>query len=141
MGRIIKEFKLTSKSPEEIQEYLRNWFVQNHFSVKTWSSDGKPFALRKWWSWLGIKVSSHVGSIVAIRYDFTGCIIFEINLRKAGADTLFHGEFYAAGAEIYRGKEWDLGPKPGATGKLPRKDGYRTMGQLLQELKNLGNNT
>ena len=135
MSRTIKKVKLTGKNPEDVQKFIDGWLEENGFEVKEMKSDGKPISVKKWFSWYGVRISPRIGSTVAIKYDAGGCIVFEITLSKDGGDTLLHGEFYAAGAESFRGREYDLISEPEFTAKIPRKAGYEAMNKLLQALQ------
>ena len=137
MSRTIKEVRVFSRKPEEIKNYLRDWFSENSFKINKEKSDGSSFNVRHWCSWIGCKISPHLGSIVAIRLDMSGCIVFETSLREEDSGTVIHGEFYAAGAEFWRGREFDLSPNPSAMAKWPRKKGYEMMAELLQRLGSL----
>lgn len=134
MGRTIVESVAIGKTPDEVQEFLNEWFSQNGFVVRDWYSDGVPFTVHDQWSVLGIKISPNVGSIVAARFD-TGWIVFEISLRKESNGTLFHGEFYVAGWDVLWGGEIDLNPKDSSLAKVTTRRGYAAMMRLSQQLE------
>jgi hypothetical protein len=135
MSRTIREFQVSSKKPEEVKQYIANWFSENYFEVREWASKGKRLWVHKWFLFLGIKLSPQAGSIVAIRTDISGCIAFEIILRESGNSTLVHGEFYAPGSSIFLGSEWDLRERSPLAGKWPREEGYILMTKFIQSLE------
>lgn len=134
MGRTILEVVVIGKTPDEVQEFLSEWFSQNGFVVRDWYSDGAPFTVHDQWSFLGIKISPHVGSIVAARFD-TGWIVFEISLRRGSNGTIFHGEFYVAGWDVLKGGEIDLNTEDRSLAVLTRQRGCLAMTRLLEQLE------
>ena len=132
MARTIVEVMTIGKTPDEIQEFLDQWFSQNRFVVRDWYSDGAPFTVYDQWSILGIRVSPNAGSIVAAKFD-GGWIVFEINMRKESNGTLFHGEFYVAGWDLIKGVEIDL--EHGSLAMLTRQKGYAVMTKLFRQLE------
>ena len=59
----------------------------------------------------GFLLSPHVDSIVAVRTEIYGCIVFEIIPKEEVSETLVHGEFYSASALIFLVRELDLREK------------------------------
>ena len=135
MSRTIKEFRVVGKSLRAIEKYVGDWLGQNKFEVKERNSKGHMFTQSKWWLGVSVKITPHRKSTVGISLTFSGCIVFEVSLSSQGDDSIFHGEFYEAGAGPYEGAEWGVDPNPGFIGKLAKKIGYQMMVQLLESLE------
>ena len=123
MSRTVQDIKVIGKKPDDVQEYIIDWFSDNGFSVEEWDSKGKPLWARstpvasipsvttRYPSVVPImaRIRPKAGSIVAVNTIQDGCVVFEITLKREGyGDTLVHGEFYTAGWHIFLGKELDL---------------------------------
>lgn len=133
MSRTIREIRVFNKKPEEVEKHLETWLSANDFIVKECASDGK----RLWVAWFSLPsymLRPHIGSIVAVRTEMYGCIVFEITLKQDSWDTLFHGEFYVAGSTISLGREFDVRKSSPWWSKIARDEGYDAMIKLLKTL-------
>ena len=136
MSRTIKEVRIIGKGLERVRLCVEDWFRENGFKINQWDSNGKPFLARGWGSILGTVVRPKKGSMVATRIDLTGSIVFQVSFREESSDTILHGEFYAAGAEIFVFIELDFKPRSSILGKLPRESGYKLMTDFLKVMNN-----
>ncbi len=137
MSRTIQEIRVKGRKQKEVKEHIAHWLAENYFAVKEWSFKRKRLPVFAWHSLGFVLLSPHTGSIVAVRMDLSGCIVFEIILKEENNDTLVHGEFYAAGGLILLGREWDLRRKSPAAARWPREGGYVLMSEFLESLESL----
>jgi hypothetical protein len=132
MSRTIQDVTIVNKNIIDTKEFISNWFSQNKFEVLDWESNGIEKKHGNFFTKMILK--PHIGSIVALSYKQSGVVVFEVSLKSENSNTLVHGEFYAGGATIFAGNEFDLSPKPPFTGIWPRKRGYKAMCALLDAL-------
>ena len=137
MSRTVREVRVIGRKAEKVKEHISLWFSANHFDVKEWASKGKRLWVYTWFTFPGFLLSPHIGSIVAVRIEPYGCVVFEIILKEERNDTLVHGEFYTTGSTIMMGRERDVRASSPTLGKFARQEGYDAMIRFLESLEGL----
>jgi len=133
--RTIRDVVVHGKNLENVKNHVAVWLAQNEFSILDWQADGSE----KIYGMVGgrVRIRPHIGSIVAVQYKISGVVVFEISLKPISEGTSLHGEFYAAGASLFAGDEYDLSPNPPFVGSLPRKRGYKILSEFMQSIQTL----
>ena len=135
MSRTIREIRIKGKRPEEIRAFIGDWLRANGFRIHSWNSKGRWINARGLFSIIGVVIRPHQGAIVASQLDLSGCIVFEVRLIEDNVDTILHGEFYAAGGEIFVLMEGALKRKTWLIGKIARESGYQLMQEFLETME------
>jgi len=137
MSRTFKDIQIIGRERDGVEESIRNWLEINGFQILSNKFDGTTVSERKWWQLTGHKFTPQNGSLIAAKFNYSGTIVFELLLKQEHNNTYMHGEFYSSGADIFRGTELDLKPNPGILGMWPRKEGYKLMSSLINQLERL----
>jgi len=136
MARTIQDVRV-HRGVDDVRNFIAGWLNSNQFQVLEWQARSVEIP----YGGFGQRMRLHPrpGSIVALWWGGMtgGAVVFELLLVPEGPSTLVHGEFYAPGASMYAGNEWDVCQNPDAMGKWPRQRGYGQMLSLLQALGGL----
>ena len=136
MARTTREMVL-STDVTRTRDFVLQWLGRNGFEILEENSMGQPLERR--FKAFRVSLTTHPGSIVAMRARRLGIIVFEIRLEPRDRGCSVHGEFYAAGGGggvvNFQGRELDVCEKPDLVGRLPRKKGFRLMSKLISELE------
>jgi len=129
------EVLITSVPLKAVDRFIFKWLEIKGFAIISLDSPGSPVV----WGYYGarVKLSPRAGYVICIHYKATGAVALEYRTQQVNDDVLVVGEFYAAGASIFGGREWDVRPKVKLMGRFPRRRGYKLMKDLERRLVSL----
>ena len=129
------EVLITSVPLKAVDRYIFKWLEIKGFVIISLGSDGRPVV----WGYYGarVKLSPKAGYVISLHYKMTGAVALEYRTQQVNDDVLVHCEFYAAGASLFGGREWDVRRKVKLMGRFPRKRGYKLMTDLKRRLGSL----
>jgi hypothetical protein len=119
----------------DVRRTIFKWLEKNGFAILSLNSDGSPILFGYYMA--RVMLHPKAGTIVCLHYKASGAIAFEVDIRPGRDEVHVDLEGYAAGASLWAGHEWDLGPDVILMGRWPRKKGYRLMLELEKELHSL----
>jgi hypothetical protein len=134
MSRTIVDWEILNETIKNAKKYIITWLEKNNFKILTTDSDGSLIK----YGYMGAKVKllPKAGNLISIYYTITtGAIVFEFDVQRVNNSVKIHGEFYAAGAGILVGKEYDLAHKSGLMAKWPREYGYILFSEFQDYIK------